>query len=487
MFLLPVIFLTLYIDTDASFLCPECSKPYTLDENTLVGACPTKYTQNNFSCDFPGDATLFDIDFGSFTTFETGQINSFFTPSGTFHTSSNPFPTIDRGFYFQKNSYLTTVNSMIPSPLTSLDIWVRILTKGYIFQVNGVTPYYRIWGKESIHLDLRYCGDNNACDIKNSVNEFTEQDSATILWKYICVDIDTYSSDTMRNILYLNYFTKSSINFIGENAISVEPNTEKYTWIIGDSNYGFEGFIYRMKVSQIINPDFFEFDNPPLCNPFHYYSEGSCLACSECGITGMWCVRPSDCSSCSSNYCSACTGFSELECDSWTNECQKGCLSCSSYFDCDLCEFGYMRAEYEWGKDCVEVLEFNMLGFKVSSFVVSGANPSTDYLNSEDTDNPKPVPGRGFYFDGDDFLRTRGEFLIPYSFFIYIWVLPTSGTIIKKGTGLSILTDLFSFRVTNDKNNFISHDLQFAIIKTNWNYLSFEVIYSSGNQQVSLD
>ena len=148
-----------------SYLCTGCFKPYNYGSNRKIGMCPTGFTLNNLTCNFPDSIyVLFDILFNETTSFTNSNVSVFNTALGTFKTQGNPFPTKERGFYFPKNSFLVSSTNFVPSSDQCYDFYMRALESGTVLTVDGLNEFLEIKFGESILVSYRYCGINLLCE-----------------------------------------------------------------------------------------------------------------------------------------------------------------------------------------------------------------------------------------------------------------------------------------------------------------------------------
>ena len=464
-----------------AYLCSGCSRPYYFDSITGVGACPSAYNLVGSTCEIDSNKTvIIDTKFNSVTSFRSSICDVFSTNSGSFETIGNPFPTLDRGFYFPQNSHLKTSINFIPSPSITIEYWVKALNYGDVVTIDGDTPYLRfgLTTNNVLYIHYRYCNSLNICLLVENTH------TLALPYEGSWLGISLYTSPTKVNnteaIFYLYDITYPTYTFEGENSVSVSNPNEFYIWTVGHQSSGFRGFLYSLKVTNRFQTNWQDTIDAQSCDPFFYLDEGKCLPCSACPLNGMWCIRSSDCSPCYNNFCSSCTGFTKSECKSWTGQCSDGCLECLDYYHCSICHIGYIKTTYKWGTVCKEDLQFNLLSSKLSSFIVSGSNPDTDYTYEKlGGNNPYPLPGRGFYFDGLSYLSTFSKVFIPYTFSVYIWVNPIHGTILTKQNSFVMSTNnSYTYIKSYNKAEDILL-ISYSMSKATWEYAVIEVYYSN--------
>lgn len=140
--------------SNSLFICDGCSKNYSLGE-FCVGICPYGYTDSNYTCVATGVAPFqqFFTDFSEYIPFNMNTTNIFRTLMETFDTTGSPSPTKDRGFYFNTNEYLEAVQSFVPAPSLTIDLWLYAYTDGVIISISD---YIAITGYLSYSLSYKY-------------------------------------------------------------------------------------------------------------------------------------------------------------------------------------------------------------------------------------------------------------------------------------------------------------------------------------------
>ena len=478
---------------DASYICTSCIQNYFLSSPTgsvCVGACPTGYTLDSPSntCLDPSTVPyfLFQSDFSTPTSVTANTIGGFSTPLANFQTAGGPVLTKDRGMYIPQGAYLTLDTRPIPSPLFAIIMWVRVLDPGVIFQITGDTQYLVIEvaateSSLSYFCSIRVCVSPSSCTLNTPTlylpcGSTSAPANIDLMWRYLVIQVEQTSSNFFNINEYLDavgYFgTVSAVNTIG-------LHSETFTWQIGDSSSGFGAFLYQITGSYPASYNNLAVVMPPLCNPYYYFEDGNCYSCGgTCSISPLWCVRGTDCSICYSNQCSSCTGFSADLCSA--NSCPSDCLECSDGSTCSICASGYMLMSYTyWGTFCFDNFKAHFMTNTIPSFLNSGADPTTYFQNSPESDDPIGYPCRGFYFDGTGmFFQAKVAVVFPKNLVIYMWAFPVSGDIVSKGTGFSVDCGICGNVAVMDASE-ETEIIQACISNPGeWSYFAFKISYS---------
>lgn len=420
--------------SNSTFICDGCSKNFTIEEH-CVGLCPHGYIEINFTC-LENDTAPFQLfltDFSSRVTFNSSEIDVFKTSFQTFDTPGNPSPTLDRGFYFNKNEFLESNQSFVPAPSMTIDLWVYAIDEGIII---SIPEYFELNGKLSYSLSYDYCKILNNCSFENNVAIFNEEVETVSMWRYLHLEISMDSISIISFSFCIDYSETSLTTKIGENAIGI--NQTSYFWQTGNSFSGFSGFIYKFRVCNSIYKILLTFINPPACLPNHYFDNNACHLCPSCNST-LTCVRDS----CELGYSTSCTsyiGYQFIDC--FENLCKINCIDCSQS-DCDKCLAGTFLITEDNTPACSNNwnLPFNFPSIR--NIFISGSKEATDYQNDPEIDDPIPSACRGFYFDGQNkFLVLKNSQIYPNNLIVSVWAKARSGILISKGTKLSVNSNM---------------------------------------------
>ena len=332
-----------------SYLCTGCFKPYNYGSNRKIGMCPTGFTLNNLTCNFPDSIyVLFDILFNETTSFTNSNVSVFNTALGTFKTQGNPFPTKERGFYFPKNSFLVSSTNFVPSSDQCYDFYMRALESGTVLTVDGLNEFLEIKFGESILVSYRYCGINLLCEFKKGFLEYINSGTENV-WTYFSFNLFE-GFEYVWSSIYIDMVEVSRIIYVGENAIGVLDSSENFVWKLGNQNSGFKGFIYRLLVTNVWNPYSASFSYVNYCDDYYFLENNECYFTNCSNLDPIWSVR-SSCSTCYTNECSDCEGYKKDDCISENVICEEGCSKCS-FSTCEICEASYIKIKDEINTYC---------------------------------------------------------------------------------------------------------------------------------------
>ena len=460
-----------------TYACNSCTKSYAYGStDCCIGICPTGFALDSSGkeCSLLGlSYLLFDTDFTQALDLTTSSIGSFNTPTGTsFLSLRSPVQTKDRGMYFPESSHLTLNNSYIPAPDFTMLMWIRPLNYGTIFSIIGSTNYFILKHSNIIAdflLQLRLCYPSDTCAnvkaLPYSISSTTRLTSNTD-WRYLSITTRETNSSQMQIQMYADYTYVDSIAFNGGNAIGLV--NEKFTWTLGDSVSGFQGFVYRIACYNGDYQSDLNFVYPPICDPYYYYENGNCFLCT-CPGQIPWCVRGSDCSYCYTNLCSACTGYSPSFCTQMTGTCSDSCYDCASSTYCYKCDPDTMIISSPTnGTYWSEILDIALYSNIIADWMISAS------------DNLIAYPCRGFYFDGYSTILTPREIpVLPTNLLIYMWIKVSNNKeyIISKGQGLIINTDFIQIVLMDNSKNSYSDTISYSSDLNSWMYASFYINY----------
>ena len=275
-------------------------------------------------------------------------------------------------------------------------------------------------------------------------------------WISIGFSINHIQDNYFWNFLFSVEPVFDSSRRYGENSISAHNPSEFYTWTIGDSETGYSGFLYYLKVNNNYQANGYlpATISPNECDPYEYFDQTNCFSCEGCATEGIWCVSSTRCSPCYENTCSSCTGYTE------TDECLESCgILCSlcdspDTKDCLECKSGLYLVEGFCiecpslssiinGNQC-EVFqgEVFLVRFDTLSGIVHDELNSVPVItgNSEafypdyDTEDPLAAFMRGFYFDGKSSVLRLPEYsnwvspklVLSLNWTVEIWLNPKS-------------------------------------------------------------
>ena len=481
---------------DPGYICTSCTQDYYFSSSSTsvcVGVCPTEYTQDpsTYTCSDPSPYpySIFDTDFSTVTPWSSDTIGDFSTPVANFQTSGGPVLTRDRGIYIAPETYVFLTNSPTPSPSFIIYMWIRPMSSGIIFKVEGNDDYLIISTSTSpcsspYSISLKVCSDPSTCALVTPYLSSGGRRLATGFgdWQYLIFEIDQTPYSYFIFWMHLNRVAYSG-SISGINTIGIV--TETFVWTIGDVSVGFEGFVYHMKMYY---PDDYVDDlaqvMPPNCDPEYYFQAGLCSSCASlgCTISPLWCVRGTDCSPCYSSQCSSCTGFDSTLCTS-NLVCAAHCVQCTDSVACQYCSQGYFLVyDSALGSQCYDNFQVNLMSNVIPPSLTSGGIPSTYFQNNPDGDDPIGYPCRGFYFNGMAFFQSLTAVVLPYNFIVSLWLMPGNGVVFSKGPNLYLdSTMMITVILQNGYGNTYTITVSLAESSV-WTYFAFQLTYSYGFQ-----
>ncbi|OMJ79754.1 hypothetical protein SteCoe_20140 [Stentor coeruleus] len=423
--------------------------------------------------------------------------------------SNDPTPALNRGYYFNESSYMTSSPFSISYNYT-IDLFIKVLEHGIIMTKD----------------QLSFSSEEYAARLVISP-EIDESFSPIPLnvWNILALqgssDID-------------GIYTYSFINppWTVETVTHPTPYAFRDSFsslVLGNPLESFKGFIWNLKIyNSVVDVSGLSItvcENSEEVNclwdcDIDYYLEGSvCLPCESACVHG--CRRIDDCNLCKESNCFKCSNFNELciKCPSnsyynnlecvclegyYYNESSGACEKCrKKYLEhlcVDKCPIGY----YELDNQCL-VTHDDGRAIKYTFLIISGiyydqvnflsamtGETAEFYPNLENSD-PIPAYLRGLYFTGNgSFISFPNPYyeqiVFGLRFYMVFWINPfkNSGYLLSKysenmnelvGVKIENLKIKVVIRIGERFDVYSGNSLMFG----NWNHLYVTVSYENGS------
>ncbi|CAG9321670.1 unnamed protein product [Blepharisma stoltei] len=525
--------------------CTVCFSGYYLNNGICVSTCPDGYTMNSSTnnCD-PSDSAAYFLDFYGLLKLDTiGSLNIGSDNTNTYpnYDTNDPFPAINRGYYFSG----TDVASMpyMFGPTFTISIWLKALQNGTVLTKYNTNPILQIrinsQGEAILNCTMTTFWTTGSINITTDTSLFDS-------W-YLFSTTASLFSDTSQ-ISNLSVYGATTFN-VYVNGVVDQTKTVAALSYVGDStsgllyigndnslNNGFQGFIDRINIY-----------TDAASYALDYVSTGCNGACSQCPST-LVCLSDclistypgATCASCLSSCnngcingqtCRLCKQSTCLSCDEFTGDCftcipnayldigscycnayavfdipTQSCISCdnlcqtcasTALFECSVCgtanflignlcirECPYGFSSPSCGSVSTAVIDQTFYGDFAGSygdFVTGMSAIYYQFWDSPESVDPTPAYKRGLYFAPGQILYSNAEIYLSHSFSIGVWVYTiTNGDIIYKQTHLILASDGFLTVLLEDPNEVTASSISPAISSlSGWNYISFTVVSSS--------
>ena len=401
-------------------ICYECDLGFFLSSDICLTSCPTGFLDNGLGgCDQSyASLQLINTKFYEVKNLASIEIGDFSASSLIISDPVGNFvPTLDRGCYSHKSSFISSNSNIFLSPKFTLKLYIKPMSTGVILSLAD-TLIVTIVGI-SINVNLNVYSQSSSSESLVTSSTLINLNN----WQKLEFIISAESSTTISCQIILNsvanveYFSNSEIlqsalgNIYLGDSMSIDP---------------MKGFYYLIEFWNEINtnelPVFYLND----CDYLNYFNGSHCLPCDpNCGEVN--CVRPSDCITCPYSSCSSCSGYSISDCLSCDNGetaphcCDYLCSSCTSLGLCSTCQPG----NHQTFSVCVAVLPS---GYTSDQAIPSSAiflnfmqNPFINYFGSFSSSNyPNKVRSRGAYFNGNSTLLNSYRFVLAVKFSIVL-------------------------------------------------------------------
>ncbi|OMJ95266.1 hypothetical protein SteCoe_1482 [Stentor coeruleus] len=481
-------------------VCTTCSSGYKLYNSIICLAdCPSGYTEISGSCVQTSSLVLINEGFSSYTDWSVSSLTTLRTYSGeTLNSASKTalIPTKTQGFYSTATSKLIGITNWIPSPDLTFNMWVLVKSDGHILEMTKTSSVnIRIDSLSSNYRVIFYI-------LSQTSGLYTGMTQVlcpcNYVWDNVIVKITQDTSENVKITGILNgvsYF----YTYSGYESRYQAP----YNWYVGCAfSYSFQGFIYNVLIVNSDDSTTLPSFSTTSCDYNYYWDGNICQQCSASCSTWPWCISGSTCSPCYDVNCASCTGFDMSECycgnsEVYPNCCHVGCNTCGGFWSCSACDSGYNLIDticlnYCPSGSCSTLpsssiidITFNVFSGDYSGFT-TGSDPNTYFFfHNPDITDPLPSYQRGLYLIPGEYLE-NSLLNLAFTFSIGMWVFPTSGTILTKGTLLSISTDTsLTIELLDKTQSPISYTTTSTSVSS-WTYFSYTIQFITDTTTITV-
>ncbi|CAG9312411.1 unnamed protein product [Blepharisma stoltei] len=298
------------------YQCSSCLSSYYLLKTMCLTYCPSGYTvdSSGHSCNLSTSNPL-SIAFQNLIQLDTVSgvsVGSSNTNKYPTWETTDPIPSIYRGYYFSGNNYMSLASFTI-SPYFSLLIWIKPLSDGYLFmKFDGTTKYSYVSISSGIPSMNTLLADSNLLSVSGSSSILSG-------WHYIAFTGGLSSGNTVISLSIdgasISSTTSASSSYYKDlGALYIAKDTT--------ASGGFTGFLWSLKlyndntyaaqewktsgcpIGCTICPS--ELKCPDSC-PFGQFYSSSCTSCT--GSCPYGCRSTLTCRLCKDKECLECTAF----------------------------------------------------------------------------------------------------------------------------------------------------------------------------------
>ncbi|CAG9314446.1 unnamed protein product [Blepharisma stoltei] len=513
------------------YQCTSCLTMYYFISGLCISVCPTGYTQDstNNQCTLVSNLS-FSLQFQDLIQLDTVsgvQVGSSGTNTYPTFESTDPVPSLYRGYYFISNSYMAST-SLILNTYFTVTVWIKPISSGYLMlKINGSDEMFNIsfssGGVPTLMITLQ---DLSTVSVSGASNLFNG-------WHNIAFTSDIISGK-MKIYLYTDGVVSAS-----QLSTNSSPFIDLGNLKIGASSgtNGFTGFLWSLKVFNS-NSNYLdewkttgcvggcsscpsELKCPDNCDFGSFYSSGCTTCDSSCSPYG--CRSSLTCRLCLQKECKECTLFDGpctscidratltsgvCACDSnafWVQSsqtceyCDSLCTQCAGtyYFLCSACTTGETlvgnvclhECPYGFGGSCTSVssqvitqsFDQNFAG-SYGIFTTATSSSTYQFFNSPEASDPIPAKKRGLYFSSGKYLESNIDVYLSYSFSLGFWAyVETAGDLFEKQNRL-IINSSGAATIILESPSLITTTITTGVISSSgWSYYSIAISYSSGS------
>ena len=307
-----------------SFKCYSCLSKDILLGTVCTSSCPLGFANISNVCTLV-DTKIIDVTFNQISPTIMSTINNlnFAVSNKTLfyplYSIYNPIPAKDRGFYFGKNSSVSSDSNNISYNLT-INIWIYCIEEGKILNRGALL-----------------ITTNN---ITVKTESFNYQKAVTNQWQVFNFQMITQFD----GLFMLNLGNDGVFAYLQRNLSNLIYNENSFPFILGNAVGGFKGFIFRLTTyNGVINESPYT-ETLSTCTIQTYPDSNSCSSCLDSCQNG--CVINKSCNLCSSPLCESCLDFSSTSCTKCSSIstlilgeciCLNGTYYNSSKSTCDSC------------------------------------------------------------------------------------------------------------------------------------------------------
>ncbi|OMJ66136.1 hypothetical protein SteCoe_37130 [Stentor coeruleus] len=480
-------------------LCSICHFDYYIyNSKSCLTICPTMYELRNNTCYAQSSTNLLSMPFYYFTSFEKKTYKGFSHPSNesfSHPSQESPFPTKERGFYFNSTSRLVSDIEYVLAPEISLAFFIKPEDFGTVLEVsNNETTHFKVEvvtnGIQAV-LSL----------VNSSMPEIIKESSITCGFVFKSWGAFSFKSSQLSNNITLIAGCNKKVTIL-----NMEFRQDfNLSMFIGASNgnSSFKGFLYHLKLENSYQNDYDISAYPDSCDS-GYFVDNECYKCDSNCQSWPWCIRNDSCSICYSSNCSYCSGYLFTECTECTNGtipgnppgCTLGlnCLEGSGTFACSLCNASYTLIDglclitpYNYNlTDPSFLIKFDDFQEIYGGIFIAGSNMTTyGPFNNPEGDDPIPAKNRGLYFTGSSYLQANQEIMLNYQFTLSIWVLNTNKGRLWYRSRFEIWSNsIFNIGITNYESTTLYSPTLYKETLNSWVLQTFNVDFFNGTLSV---
>ena len=477
-------------------LCSNCSTGILYRRVQCIDHCPFPQKKNANPC-FYYIEPLFNLKFYTQSGYSLNSYNGFNTSGNIpFNSESRmtPIPTVDQGFYFQSNSFISNITSKLLSNDFAVRLSGMFKADGTIFELfcSGISKLKVSVNGLLIQADYRLLSETLFTYKSISVG-FNSTHWDSIIFYITHQNLQGVSIE-MSSSIVLNRITVSDLEYR-----SCRGDTELvFGSAIGNS---FRGFLFESTFLSGGNRFVaFAYRTSCLCD-FNQYCDSSsqCIDCNSTCTIWPWCIRNS-CNVCFSSSCVNCTAYDFLSCTKCNDSsktppdcmCAMHCISCQTTFECTECEPGYININskclnepynYFTVGEKYPIVNYVFRTFEQYKFDIfqSGADPNTWYPYNQSQDDPLVLPYRGLLVNWNRILKTKqGIFLnLNYKFTVGIWYDSDATNLIDFGNFVFKRLARFSITLSGQDTCTIVNQAHSNPNNAGWVYTSISVNFEN--------
>ncbi|CAG9335915.1 unnamed protein product [Blepharisma stoltei] len=503
-------------------------------------ACPAGYAADSTNvCIWSSDSALSLslqnlIYLDSVSSVQVGSSNSNAYPTWD---SSDPIPSISRGYYFISGKYMDA-GAFMMSPFYTVTIWVKPIGLGYLMvKLDGSTEMF------GIHFDINGDPIVEATLSDGSSVSLTTSSSLFGSWHNLA-----YTGNIVTGYTTISLYLDGAATPTTQTSTSMQPFIDSGSLLFGYSSIAdsFQGFLWSVK---IYNKNTYQASEwiasgcPSSCSSgcpseqlcpdsclFGEYDDGGCQVCDSAFSCSYGCRSWDTCRLCKAKECDTCTTFtgdcthcitnaeivtgntcackdvafwvhSSQSCELYDGLCSK-CLG-SYYFECQTCISGAQKVDniclhacpYGFDSSCNypassqvinEVFGDNFRG-QYGEFITGTSASSYQFFNSPEVNiDPTQAKNRGLYFTNGSYLQASTIYL-NYKFSIGFWAnVKTAGDMLEKQPNLRFSSDASSIVYLENPSLVTASVSTLAITYTaGWNYFAITIAYTPGSTAVT--
>ncbi|CAG9321678.1 unnamed protein product [Blepharisma stoltei] len=456
-----------------------------------VDYCPTGYLDNgDGTCAWYSDlATSLDLNSGSVSLKKSGSWKYGASQSNNMpnYDANDPYPALQRGYYFASNSIANTTAGIVISPYFTMNFWVKATASGTFMSQGNSMGKIIVNSDGTATLTLKMHDSSTA-----SVNS----DKIVGSWHNLVFVGQANANGSYQLLSYVDGVQSNTASFSNKAYIDDSYHDSSQSIQLGDPTSGFNGFIASFYLYNSNDPKYIS------ANYTTSGCVGTCSACSqslqclsECALNTYppsctsclssctkGCVDGQTCTLCQDSPCTTCASYTgsctacvasatvssgHCSCNSglnWSSSslsctsgpvCPSSCSTCTDSLTCtgcslslyliqgtcqSFCPTGYKISGSSCNLDGLNGFIFNLMPHGISDIVndlqssipvVTGS--SSDFYPNYKSDDPYAAISRGYYFSGSSIMPLPPNYkdstsLLTFSpqFLMAAWINPAN-------------------------------------------------------------